>query len=533
MSNPRQAELIKKSRASYNYTHIPAPERVRPAVVGPGTTAPLSHLRPIQGGINARLHLRFTATSPILAGDASQEVQAQRSFLNRKEQQTEIENFPIRITRPLRLSANGAYCLSGSTLLGMLKSVYRVASDSYFAPINRHYVKPTKGKPGLGEYAISSFDIHKTANPSLDGNRRPGGLSPEKKADAIEKLQGSMQTIAQYAERTYGTRSGPVLDWTSALFGFVIGEDKKQKDRAATWQPEWPDEIKEAFPQGIQSRVAMSFAVLSPDQQPIYWPEPDRFLVIPGAGAKVVNPAYVWNTGRDVPVGDFWKMHDSVLAGLKVYPVHDPKLDALKSPGSGGSTERLKSEVEIGITNSVRKSDTFLQFLFASEDTPIAFEGWMDCHNLHPDEFAALMWSLFLGDVPGELEQYNADLRHNAGHLKQFGMGQLAVSLLQGSIIWVNPSPGNAGPVEHCDNGALMHIETAIAKFSRPAPSERSEFNRRLLLKCKSRANGKRWLDSERLKPFAKPHGGIARQYDSLKSENYHNRAFDLEDDSG
>ena len=457
--------------AVINYAFVPATVPAIPAITGPGAALDLSHIRPIAGGINAELKIRWVATSPILCGNEG-------GTIDYGESKT-------KLTSPLKTGNYGNYCLSGSALAGMIRNVLKVSTGSYYGPINRAYINGQIKKNSLkrGEYPITSADINLVAK-SRSTNDRVDAL------DKMKKDTSKWQTIAAVADRSYIGSHPPVLDWANAMMGFVLGDDtNSQNHKDQQWRPEWPENVEDTLPQGLQSRVGFSFAKCV-QVNPKHWPVGlTSALKIPGAGPKVTYDRSYLKTGK-------WNTPDAELAGLKVYPVHNPDLVTLKEQTQFDNfRERNRTDGKA----FPQSSDTLLQFLCADKDNPVEFEGIISCHNLAPLEFGALIWSLFLGETV-EIEKISRDLRHNLGHLRAYGMGQLAPKLLNASLS-VNPTEDQARQELEGDV-AVERLNAEMMAFQKCEEVKTAEPARNRLLLFKSLTYGEKMQKAKRIKPY-------------------------------
>lgn len=284
------------------------------------------------------------------------------------------------------------------------------------------------------------------------------------------------------------------------MMGFVLGEDRETgAQNPKQWRPDLPSEASEAFPQGLQSRIAFGFADCAV-KNPTLWPGERKALKIPGAEPKVTyHPSYL-SEGT-------WFDPNAKLAGLKVYPVHPPNVnpdfwsghDAILNLESKNPSDKEKPN----------PSDTVLQFINASNDTPVDFVGTIYCHNLHPQEFGALIWALFLGQTP-QINQADSDLRHNIGHLRGFGMGQIT-PILRDLEISVNPSDAQERHEVDGDDAIKIAKECLCGFLESETGKETNSARERLRL-FKSLSYGEILQGQKRLKPFSK--GAVADAHD-------------------
>ncbi len=518
---------LSNSNARINYAFVPATLPVCAAIVSPDTKLPLSHMQPIPGGINAVLKIKWQAKWPILCGDEGKVLPYKTQILTQNNGIQEQE-FTIKLTEPLRVSNSGKHTLSGSALAGMIRNVLKVATGSYYGPINKKYKATGTNVRDRGEYPITSADInnenekileaiktvrnrHATADKKREARRIIAQERPTT-FDRMKSEESKWNTIAQVADRTYYREDDIVLDWTNAMMGFVLGEDREGKLQEDQWRSEWPQAIKDAFPQGIESRVSFGFAECL-SESPDFWPPGENtVLKIPGASPKVTYHLSYLTDGA-------WNSSDSRLAGLKVYPVHDPILDAFKKENNGYSAlfSNYKISDHRNDRNAPQKSDTLLRFLNASDKHPIEFEGTITCTNLAPEEFGALIWAIFLGEP--DVEDYSADLRHNLGHLRGFGMGQLAVKLTDVNIS-INPTC-ETGREELDSKDAVDRIYKYLEVFEQSDVGGKTKSVRERLVAYKSKEIGNEMLKTGRLKPFSKSEGTDAKPFSDLKKNDF------------
>ena len=489
-------EMLKNSEVRINYAFVPPTLPVQAAIVG--DDLPLSHIRPIPGGINAILRIRWRATSPILCGNEGKTLTYSCGDRGEKK---------MKLTEPLRNGAKGRYTLSGTALAGMVRSALKVATGSYYGPINKKYINKFGKDLDRGEYPITSTDI----NNELRQKKQEAGKDTA--SERRTTLTGMMadnsnwSTIAQVADRTYcpeGDES--VLDWTNAMMGFVLGEVENTEGATRDqWRPNWPEGLRKAFPQGLQSRISIGFADCT-IEDPGLWPEADgTVLKVPGAGPKVsFSPSYL-AAGR-------WNTSDARLSGLKVYPVHCPDFHAFCK------TEAFfenYTEKERGMSqNAPRESDTLLKFIKASSDNPVDFVGTITCHNLAPVEFGALVWALFLGEAVDETP--HEDSRHNIGRLRGYGMGQL-VPMLMGADLSINPVPEKENRQEISGREAISKMNALLQEFEKSSIGDTTKAARERLKLFKSRKYGTWMVERKRIKPFSPSNGKDAQKFTRIK----------------
>ncbi|MDU9004478.1 hypothetical protein [Sedimentitalea todarodis] len=523
-------DMLRNSSARINYAFVPATLPVPPAIVGPGKVLLLSHIQPIPSGINATLRIRWRATSPILCGNEGETSEYSYTDNNGRRQKTKV-----KLTIPLKNGAEGRETLSGTALAGMIRNVLKAVTGSYYGPINKKYINRFGSRLARGEHPITSADINEENSEigkalRILQNRQASGEEKRTAKETIatertKTLNGmrtdnsDWSTIADVADRTYcPDATNNVLDWTNAMMGFVLGENENAERSNDQWRPEWPAGLGDAFPQGIQSRISFSFADCL-TVAPGLWPNRvETVLKVPGASPKVsFNPSYLaegaWNTG------------DSRLAGLKIYPVHDPDLGAFSE--NAAFFENYTSYDRDSTTNPPVASDTLLRFIMASDEAPIEFEGTIACHNLAPAEFGALIWALFVGE-PVSVTAHD-DLRHNIGHLRGFGMGQLAPMLVDANLS-INPNP-EAGKRRQELSGELAYkkMDDLRQDFEKTDTGKLTAPARERLKLFRSRRFGNRLKDHGRIKSYVASTGRDALKFTELKGRDF---SISKEDDA-
>ena len=181
-------------------------------------------------------------------------------------------------------------------------------------------------------------------------------------------------------------------DIVEALFGFVYEDNDR---------PELADRDMQ------KGRIAFGFAVCK--ERNGITQRPDLPTVMMGPRASF-SPYYL--AGKHLDYSDI----EARLAGRKRYPVRYPQ-EMLNAAEPSIRTKLA------GTANGANfEMQSRLSYLLPS--SKLVFSGDIRLRNVHPVELGAVLWTISLGNIDLEKNNY----RHNLGRGKPFGMGQIRVA---------------------------------------------------------------------------------------------------------